>query len=282
MRHASVRDVRARLARDGEIALLDVREFGQYGEGHPFLAVNAPYSRLECVIGGLVPRRTASIVVFDEGSGGTVAKRAADRLGEMGYSDVAVMEGGAAAWKASGHTLYKGVNVPSKTLGELAEETFHTPLLSVEELRARTASGEPLLLLDGRTEREHGSFTIPGSLSCPNAELGLRLPGSLDPRQTVVVHCAGRTRSIIGTETLRALGVENPVFALEDGTQAWELAGHRREVGANRPLSPEITPDMRAGARHRAATFCVQHGVCRIDEATLAQWRNDPTRHAAR
>ena len=39
--------VRQWLVADGEIAFIDVREEGQHGMGHPLLAVNIPYSRLE-------------------------------------------------------------------------------------------------------------------------------------------------------------------------------------------------------------------------------------------
>src|SRR4029077_11682678 len=47
----------------GEIAFLDIREEGQHGAGHPLLAVNLPYSRLELMIGQLVPRRSCPIVL---------------------------------------------------------------------------------------------------------------------------------------------------------------------------------------------------------------------------
>ena len=46
-----VAKVREWLADGGEIAFVDVREEGQHGEGHPLLAVNLPYSRLEIDIG---------------------------------------------------------------------------------------------------------------------------------------------------------------------------------------------------------------------------------------
>ncbi|MBF9266120.1 sulfurtransferase, partial [Acidovorax cattleyae] len=46
-----------------EIALLDVREAGQFGEGHPFFAVPAPYSRLERDVPRLVPRRGTRTVL---------------------------------------------------------------------------------------------------------------------------------------------------------------------------------------------------------------------------
>src|SRR5438105_4916473 len=98
--------------RGGEIAFLDVREEGQHGSGHPLLAVNIPYSRLEAEIVGLVPRRSCRVVLVDEADG--VAEKAARRLDGLGYNDVHVLEGGAAGWEAAGHRLFPSTNVPSK------------------------------------------------------------------------------------------------------------------------------------------------------------------------
>ena len=50
--------LRGWLAEGGEIAFIDVREEGHHGSGHPLLAVNIPYSRLEAEIARLVPRRS--------------------------------------------------------------------------------------------------------------------------------------------------------------------------------------------------------------------------------
>ena len=47
-----------------------------------------------------------------------------------------------------------------------------------------------------------------------------------DPDTLVVVNCAGRTRSIIGAQSLINAGVPNRVAALANGTMGWTLAGH--------------------------------------------------------
>ena len=41
----------------------------------------------------------------------------------------------------------------------------------------------------------------------------------------MVVNCAGRTRSIIGAQSLINAGVPNKVVALRNGTMGWSLAG---------------------------------------------------------
>jgi rhodanese-related sulfurtransferase len=96
--------LRGWLADGGEIAFLDVREEGQHGSGHPLLAVNIPYSRLEAEIVRLVPRRSCRVVLVDDADG--VAGKAARRLAGLGYHDLHVLEGGAAAWEAAGYRLF--------------------------------------------------------------------------------------------------------------------------------------------------------------------------------
>jgi len=259
-----------------EIALLDVREHGQYGEAHPFYAIPLPYSRLELDIARLVPRKTTRIVVHDSGTEG-VAARAAQRLGAMGYTDVHVLDGGTAAWQAAGHVLFAGVNVPSKTFGEMVEETYQTPHISAGELAERQARGENLIVLDGRPVDEYRKMTIPGSICCPNGELPLRIAAlAPDPATTIVVNCAGRTRSIIGAQTLRHFGVPNPVLALENGTQGWFLAGLTLDNGADR-LYPAAPQDL-AEARAKAARHAQGCGVTAVDAATLRGWLADASR----
>ncbi len=117
----------------GEIALFDVREHGQYGEGYSFYAVPLPYSVLERDVGRLAPNRRVRIVVYDDDGEGP-AQAACSRLEQLGYTAVHLLEGGARAWQAAGFVLFKGVNVPSKALGELVEALVHTPHISAQTL----------------------------------------------------------------------------------------------------------------------------------------------------
>ncbi|MGO4331423.1 rhodanese-like domain-containing protein [Cupriavidus sp. 2TAF22] len=268
---------------DGQpFALFDVREHGQYGEGHPFFAVPLPYSRLELEVGQLAPRRAERIVLFDDGDeANAVASRAARRLAGLGYLNVTVLDGGAPAWAAAGYTLFKGVNVPSKTFGELVEQIQHTPRLSADDLAARRAAGENFLLVDGRTEEEHRKMTIPGAVSCPNGELALRLPALVpNPNMPVVVHCAGRTRSIVGAQTLLNLGLPNAVLALENGTQGWYLAGHALEHGSDRFAVEVPSGPVLAAARERSAKLLQRLGLPSLSTAQAQQWLDDAQRTA--
>jgi rhodanese-related sulfurtransferase len=217
-----------------EIALLDVREAGQFAEAHLFYAIPAPYSRLEIDVERLVPRKATPVVLCDDGTG-DLSERAAKRLDSLGYRDVRILDGGTEGWQDEGFELFAGVNVPSKAFGELIEHAWHTPRVTARELKAMTERREDFVIVDGRPFAEYRKFNIPGGICCPNGELALRIKEiAPNPTTTIVVNCAGRTRSIIGAETLRAFGVKNPIVALENGTQGWFLEGLQVETGASR------------------------------------------------
>lgn len=260
-----------------EYAFLDVREHGQYGEGHPFFCVNAPYSVIEARVPALVPRKSTLCILMDDGDG--VAALAHGRLQALGYDNLLVLEGGAPAWAAAGYTLFKGVNVLSKAFGELVEHDYETPSISAEDLRARQQTGTPLIVLDGRSPQEFTKMSLPEALSCPNAELGYRLPELLrDENTPIVINCAGRTRSIIGAQSLRNLGLKNPVFALRNGTQGWRLAGFELDNGRVPQTLPALSPASAALARQRTAALIADFGLSSISPETLARWQFDAGR----
>ena len=278
-RAISAGTARAWLNDADEVAFFDVREAGQFGEAHPFFAVPLPYSRLELDAPRLAPRRTVRVVLIDGGESDALAERAARRLVALGYTNVSVVDGGAAGWQAAGYTLFKGVNVPSKTFGELVEHAYATPHLSADELARWQREGRAFALLDGRTVEEHTKMTIPGALSCPNGELPLRIDAFVNDAATpIVIHCAGRTRSIIGAEVLRSFGVTNPVIALENGTQGWALAGHALEHGSVRHDAVTNPVHASAAARERAAALARRFAIPALDVRTAQAWLDDSTR----
>lgn len=267
-------DAKALLHGRAEVALLDIREHGQYGEGHPFMAVPCPYSRLEMTIAGLVPRLGAPVILFDDGDG--IAERAAAILGDMGYRDMSWIEGGAEAWRAAGFTLFKGVNLPSKTLGELLEEAWRVPHIGVDTLARWQVEGRPHHLFDGRPISEHRKMTIPGARSMPNGELPHRLPTVVtDGEAPIVIHCAGRTRSIIGAAGLALAGITNPVFALENGTQGWALSGRALKFDAEPPPRSELDETARAVSGQRARRLIASRRLETIDLDGLRRLAKD-------
>lgn len=261
-----------------EIALLDVREHGQFGESHPFLAVPLPFSRLELEIARLVPRRSTRCVLVDSGEADTldVATRAKARLEALGYTDVSVLQGGTRSWREAGYTLFAGVNLPSKTLGELVEQAAHTPRVSPDELAAWLQQGRRVIVLDGRPPSEFRKMNIPSAVCCPNGELAWRLPSLVpDDSTPIVINCAGRTRSIIGAQTLIDLGVPNPVYALENGTQGWMLAGNQLEHGASRCYEPESGSD---ALLPNAQQLARRVGVPEVSAEQVLLWAAEPDR----
>ncbi|MGE0260573.1 MAG: rhodanese-like domain-containing protein [Alphaproteobacteria bacterium] len=277
-RVVSPAEVRAMLRDGGEIALIDVREEGVFSEeGHPFFANSVPLSRLELMIRDLVPRQGTRIVVLDGGDEG-LAERAAAKLDRMGYEDVAVMGGGSRAWASAGFELFTGVNVPSKAFGELVEHRSLTPHIAAAELKRRLDAGEEILIVDSRPIGEFRNMSIPGAFDCPGAELVYRVPDRLNsPDSLVVVNCAGRTRSIIGAQSLRNAGIANPVMALENGTMGWELAGLELARGREDALPPP-SPEGLAKARALADGVAERFGIKRIDAAALARFEAETDR----
>ena len=266
------------MLRDGEeLALFDVREAGQFGLDHMLHAVPCPFSVLEARAPLLAPRRTVRMALVDAGDG--VAERAAIRLAELGYDNVSVLEGGNRSWSAAGYETFQGVNVPSKAFGEIVEREAGTPHVTADELHAMKRRGDDLVVLDGRTPEEHARMSIPGGVSVPNAELICRVHDlAPDPGTTIIVNCAGRTRSIIGAQTLIDAGVPNRVVALKDGTMGWKLAGRELERGSALRY-PEIpSRECAESAASRVRDMIRKFGIPTIDAATLDSWKADSGR----
>jgi rhodanese-related sulfurtransferase len=276
-RAISVAALRERLAGSGELALLDAREQGVHYKGHPFFASSLPLSRLELMAGDLVPRRTAPVVLLDGGDEG-LAQRAAAKLGELGYARIEILEGGCAAWRASEGELFSGVNVPSKAFGEFVEHHYDTPRIPAQELKQLQDSGTKLVILDSRPYDEYHRMNIPGGIDAPGAELAYRVHElAPDPATLVVVNCAGRTRSIIGCQSLKNAGIPNRVVALKDGTMGWELAGYACERGASRVAAAPSAAGL-AKAREAAKRVASRFGVRFASREQVQAWQRDPER----
>ena len=276
-RTVSPRDLKNALHDGNELALLDVREEGQFGEGHLLFATPLPYSRLELGIGALVPRKSARIVLCDDGDG--VAERGVKRLNAIGYADVSVLAGGNPAWAAAGFAIFKGVNVPSKLFGELVEHVYDTPRITVTELAQMKQRNEDFIIVDGRPFTEYNKMNIPGGICCPNAELPLRIRQLVNnPKTKIVVNCAGRTRSIMGAQTLLNFGIENPVVALENGTQGWVLADFELERGATRKYPEQIDAAALPGLQASAQRLLARFKVSTVTAKQVASWLSETNR----
>jgi rhodanese-related sulfurtransferase len=176
------------------------------------------------------------------------------------------------------YPLFPSSNVPSKAFAEIVEHDYGTPAITAAELDRRRRSGDKIVVLDSRPLDEYARFHVPGAIACPGAELVLRFADLVpEPDALVVVSCAGRTRGIIGAQSLLTAGVPNPVMSLEGGTQGWRLAGLDLEGGPTTGLRPASTAAI-AAAKWRAAAVADRFGVRSIDAATLAAWQSEADR----
>jgi rhodanese-related sulfurtransferase len=268
----SVQQVKAML-RSGEVfAFFDVREEGEFSiQGHPLFATPLPLSRLEPRVFALLPDPATRVVLMDSGEEGANGRavRAAAKLGQMGYGNVSVMTGGLKAWRDAGHEVFTGVNVPSKAFGEVVEHDNDTPRIDAADLQKLVDAKTDMVILDSRPMPEFNNMSIPGGIDCPGAELVYRVKDfAPNPNTLVVVNCAGRTRSIIGAQSLINAGLPNKVMALKNGTMGWHLAGLKVARGETKSFGPQ-GPEAAKFAQGAAATIAQRMGIKKIDMAGL-------------
>ena len=265
--------LRHRWANGLEVALVDVREEGPYADAHPLFAVTVPVSELEVKLPTLVPRPSVPVVVYDNGEG--YAERAVPRITALGYTDVSLLEGGLAGYARVGE-LYRDVNVPSKAFGELVEAIRGTPSKPprvIYELLHNADSN--VVVLDARRFEEYNTMSIPRSQSCSGGELLYRMfDAAPSPDTTVIVHCAGRTRSLIGRQSLLNASIPNKVVALRDGTIGWTLEDLKSsglpplEIGKTEYIPPPSDEAVHR-AREHAVSWAEHAGVPIIQGAQL-------------
>lgn len=277
--------VREMLRQKQEIALLDVREEAFFALAHPLFAANMPIGRIEADAWSRIPRLNTTVVLMDDGEG--LAKLAACTLQHMGYTRISLLEtalneqgqaSGLAAWQRSGGELFCDVNVPSKAFGELVESVRHTPSLSAQEVQAMLENKANMVVLDARRYDEYQTMCIPGGISVPGAELVLRARSlAPDPSTHIVVNCAGRTRSIIGTQSLVNAGIPNPVTALRNGTIGWTLANQQLQHGAQQRFG-QVNADQARQAALDAQAVADRAGVRSATMNDVKTWTQDGQR----
>ncbi len=261
--------VRKRFYDREETALIDVREEHHYAQEHPLWASNFPLSTLELKTWPRIPRRDTIIVLYGQDESGDLAPRAATVFARLGYTRIYLLQGGLAGWKAAGGEVFRDVNVPSKAFGELVEAKRHTPSLAANEVQDLIDQKADIVVLDERRYDEYQTMNIPGSISVPGAELVLRARALAPSKDTrIIVNCAGRTRSIIGTQSLVNAGIPNPVAALRNGTIGWTLAGQTLEHGADRQFA-SLDKDTLQTAQTDARNVADKAGVHRISYDNL-------------
>jgi rhodanese-related sulfurtransferase len=271
----SVHEVRSALLARREIALFDLRTEAAFAADHPLFAAQLPLDRIEIEAQARVPQQDTPIVLYGDDD---QAARGQDAFKKLGYTRVVSLQGGLEAWRSAGFELFQDVNSYSKAFGELVEARRHTPSLSAEEVAALIAEDADIAIVDARRFDEFRTMSIPTGTSVPGAELVLRVPAlAPDASTTVIVNCAGRTRSIIGTQSLINAGIPNRVVALRNGTIGWNLAGQKLDSGQERH-APDVSSKLVLEARRRAREVAYRAGVRHVGPRELAALSEDSGR----
>ncbi|MET0344598.1 MAG: rhodanese-like domain-containing protein [Polyangiales bacterium] len=275
-RTLSLAEVRLGWIARQEQAVFDLRTEAAFATAHPLFAAHLAADRIDVEAAARLPRRDVRVVIYDDGE--ALIDGAADALARLGFENVYALAGDLRGYREAGYELFQDVNSYSKAFGELVEARRHTPSISAEELHAQLEGGADVTVVDARRFDEYATMSIPTSTSVPGAELVLRAPSLARGRETtLVVNCAGRTRSIVGAQSLINAGTAQRVVALRNGTIGWTLAGQQLDHGQAR-RAPEVAPEVIADARARARAVAYRAGVRRISAADLDVFVHDPTR----
>lgn len=244
-----------------EFALLDLREEADFAKGQPLFATNLPLRRLSTEIERFVPRRTVTVVLVDQGNGDSA--EAAQILDGLGYTDVAILDGGIPGWLSDSPNGLPTFDIAGNIFTVSVADQRGTPPLTIAELQALRAAGEDVIVLDTRTPPEFALSHVPGARNLPGGELLQRFVDFVaSPDTHVVVTCAWLARAIIGAQTLISAGVPNRVSYLVQGTRAWVEAGHTLAEGDEETFGP---------ASAAASDFGVQHAQV-LAEAAEIEW----------
>ncbi len=205
-----------------ELAFIDLRELAQHTAGHPLFSISIPFSEFEINVEKLLPNKNVRIVLFDNNDG--ISEIIYKLAKNLKYTNIFILKNGVDGWVKSKFHLFDGINIPSKSFGELVEKKFKTPSITALQLSKKQKEKKDIIILDGRPFDEYNKMSIPGSICCPNAEIPYKISELIKSSDTeIIINCAGRTRSIIGAQTLINFGIKNKVYALENGTQGWFL-----------------------------------------------------------
>jgi rhodanese-related sulfurtransferase len=271
----SCEDLKVLMDSPAGYALFDARERGEYEAGQIYQATSLPRGQIEFRLADLVPAPNVPVIVYDDG--GERASLAAATMKRLGHERVYVLQGGLPTWSSMGYLTVSGVNVPSKAFGEKVHVERKVAEVAPEELRGLREKRDDLMILDVRTPEEYRRHCVPGAINVPGGDLILWAEALRDkPDKTVIVNCAGRTRSIIGTATLRRLGLSN-VYALRNGTMGWTLAGLELERGPTRD-GPEPSAESREQAGSLAQRIVAEEGIPMISIPELLALRDEAGR----
>ena len=210
------------------ISFLDIRERKEYVHGFAFGSVNCPFSKFKYLIKELVPDKNTKIILI--GVKNINQKDQIQKiLKKLKYDRSFFIKGDYKIWKKYKFPLWAGEYTFSKAFGEWIEITSNIKNLYAKELYKIHKKNHNYLQIDARPKKEFEKFSLPQSVQCSGGELPCYINNTENLRKNYIVHCAGRTRSIIAYQTLKDFNFKNKKYVLNGGTQNWVLNGFDRK-----------------------------------------------------
>tara|TARA_B100000989_G_scaffold243475_1_gene190504 strand:- start:187 stop:1443 length:1257 start_codon:yes stop_codon:yes gene_type:complete len=207
------------------ISFLDTRERKQYVHGFAFGSVNCPLSKFKYLIKELVPDLNTTLILIGVKNNNQL-HQIQKILKKLKYHRTYIVAGGYKTWKKNKFPLWTGEYTFSKAFGEWIEVTSNIKNLYAKELhKIHKKKSSNYLQIDARPKKEFEKFSLPQSVQCSGGELPCYLNNKENLRKNYIVHCAGRTRSIIAYQTLKDFDFNNKKYVLNGGTQNWVLSG---------------------------------------------------------
>ena len=210
------------------ISFLDIRERKQYVHGFAFGSVNCPLSKFKYLIKELVPDLNTNLILIGV-KNNNQTNQIQKILTKFRYCRSYIIKGDYKNWKKHKFPLWAGEYTFSKAFGEWIEITSNIKNLYAKELNKIHKKNHNYLQIDARPKKEFEKFSLPQSVQCSGGELPCFINNKENLKKNYIVHCAGRTRSIIAYQTLKDFDFENKKYVLNGGTQNWVLNGYDRK-----------------------------------------------------
>ncbi len=106
VRETTVHEIKQRLDRGDQFALVDVREESEWAKGHLPNAIHLGKGIIERDVEEMFPDTGTELVLYC--GGGFRSALAADNLRKMGYTNVLSMDGGFRGWRGKGYPIGTG------------------------------------------------------------------------------------------------------------------------------------------------------------------------------
>src|SRR5271169_7188675 len=102
--------------------------------------------------------------------------------------------------------------------------------VSLDEIKRRLETKQPMVLVDVREKEENRAGYIPGAISVPRGFLEMQIEQRVpDKKAPIVLYCAGGTRSALAAATLQQLGYSR-VETANPGFVRWKDLGYPMET----------------------------------------------------